>query len=112
LYSQGGFIGRDAVLAARPSDEGRRLRLLAIASSDPDPAGGESVTYNGQSIAALNSAAFSYTFDHALGLAYLPGVLDSRTEGLEIEILGIRSPARILETAPYDPTGARMRDPR
>src|SRR5258706_11312122 len=54
-------LGRDAVLAARPSDPGRRLRLLVIASSDP--AGGEAVLYNGRAIAALNSAHMIPTQD-------------------------------------------------
>ena len=50
----------------------RRLTLLAIESSDPDPVGGEPVFVGGQPVTRLNSAAFGHTVGSALGFAYLP----------------------------------------
>ena len=45
---KGAFVGRDAVLKERTEPLARRLTLLAIDSSDPDPVGGEPIFVNGQ----------------------------------------------------------------
>jgi dimethylglycine dehydrogenase len=103
------FIGRDAVLAESARAPQKKLRLLAIASEDPDPTGGEPVLRAGVPLARLTSAAFGYTVGHSLGLAYLPADIDVHTPGLEVEVLGSRLPARVLEAAPYDPSGERLR---
>ena len=106
---KGDFVGRDAVLAQSAIGPSRKLRLLAIQSEDPDPAGGEPVLRAGVPIARLTSAAFGFTVGHSLGLAYLPADLDINPVDLEVEVLGCRLPARVLEGAPYDPSGARLR---
>jgi dimethylglycine dehydrogenase len=105
---KGEFVGREAVMSQMQSPA-RRLRLLAIDSRDPDPAGGEPVSIAGQPVGRLSSAAYGHTCEGALGLTYLAADLDHNTQGLEVEMLGCRSAARILETIPYDPSGSRMR---
>jgi dimethylglycine dehydrogenase len=106
---KGDFVGRDAALAQAAIGPSKKLRLLAIRSEDPDPAGGEPVLRAGVPIARLTSAAFGFTVGHSLGLAYLPADLDINPADLEVEVLGCRLPARVLERAPYDPSGARLR---
>lgn len=103
------FIGRGAALSQSAVAPQRRLRLLAIESKDPDPVGGEPVLREGVPLARLTSAAFGYTVGHSLGLAYLPADIDGSTAGLEVEVLGERLPARVLERPPYDPAGERLR---
>jgi dimethylglycine dehydrogenase len=102
------FIGRDAALAQRRTDPELRLTVLKIDSVAIDPAGGEAVFSGGLPIARLTSGAHSYTYDHGLGLAYLPSRV-ARGDVLEVEILGDRYPAIPLSTAPYDPTGLKLR---
>jgi len=107
---KGPFVGRNAVLQERTQPLGRRLTLLAIDSSDPDPVGGEPVFINGQPIARLTSAAFGNTVGHALGFAYLPPDLDARsTADMHVQVLSQRLPARILREPPYDPRGLKLR---
>lgn len=103
------FIGRDAALTQLAAAPRRKLRLLAIASPDPDPVGGEPVLCDGRAVTRLTSAAFGHTVGHALGLAYLPAEIDTVTKQLEVEILGVRVHARALEMPPYDPDGHRLR---
>lgn len=103
------FVGRDAVLHEHAQPVVRRLTLLAIDSSDPDPVGGEPVFVNDQPIARLTSAAFSHTFGHALGFAYLPTALDVGSADIAVQVLSQRLPARILPEPPYDPRGLRLR---
>jgi dimethylglycine dehydrogenase len=107
---KGPFVGRDAVLQERTQPLGRRLTLLAIDSSDPDPVGGEPVFINGQPIARLTSAGFGNTVGHALGFAYLPPDLDARsTADMHVQVLSQRLSARILREPPYDPQGLKLR---
>jgi dimethylglycine dehydrogenase len=107
---KGPFVGRDAVLQERMHPLSRRLTLLAIDSSDPDPVGGEPVFINGQPIARLTSAAFGNTVGYALGFAYLPPDLDAQpTADMHVQVLSQRLAARILREPPYDPQGLRLR---
>ena len=71
--------------------------------------GGEPVLHAGIPIARLTSAAFGYSVGYSLGLAYLPADVDIHTSNLEVEVLGARLPARVLEQPPYDPMGERLR---
>ncbi len=103
------FIGREAVLAQIAGSVARKLRVLAIESTDPDPVGGEPVVRSGAFVGRLTSAAFGHTVGYSLGLAYLPADITSRDEGIEVELLGSRLQARVLEQPPIDPVGMRLR---
>jgi dimethylglycine dehydrogenase len=103
------FVGRQAVLEQLKQPPSRTLRLLRIDSADPDPVGGEPVLHRGEALARLTSAAYAYTFGHSLGFAYLPAAIDSNAKGLEVELLGSRVPAMVLDAPLYDPSGKRIR---
>jgi dimethylglycine dehydrogenase len=105
---KGPFVGREAVIAARRCAAKRRLALLAIDSSDPDPVGGEPVFLAGEPVARLTSAAFVPGIGKALGFAYLPTELEPDAD-LSVQVLSLRLTARALAAAPYDPLGARLR---
>ena len=103
------FIGLEAVRAQEGVAPQRQLRLLAIDSVNPDPGGGEPVLCDGDAVARLTSAAFGYTVNQSLGFAYLPAQIGPSDTGLEVEMCGSRVRARVLESAPYDVAGARLR---
>jgi dimethylglycine dehydrogenase len=105
---KGPFIGREAVIEARTRPPKRRLTLLAIDSSDPDPVGGEPVFLNGEPAARLTSAAFAPGVGRALGFAYLPTGHEPGAAA-EVQVLSQRLRAHILMEPPYDPRGARLR---
>ena len=104
------FIGREALTQQLAAPVTRKLRLLAIDSKDPDPVGGEPVVRGGAPLARLTSAAFGHTVGYSLGLAYLPAEIDARSPDIEVEILGCRVGARVLEEPPWDAAGKRLRD--
>ena len=103
------FIGLEAARAQAGAPPQRQLRLLAIDSVNPDPGGGEPVLCDGKAVARLTSAAYGYTVNHSLGFAYLPAQIEPSTTGLEVELCGSRVRARVLESAPYDAAGVRLR---
>ena len=59
----------------------------------------------------VTSGGYGHSVRLSLAQGYLPAALAERDEdGLfEVEILGIRRPARILVEPPFDPEGTRMR---
>ncbi len=59
----------------------------------------------------VTSGGYGHSVGLSLAQGYLPAELATRAEdGLfEVEILGVRQPARILAEAPFDPDGSRMR---
>jgi dimethylglycine dehydrogenase len=105
---KGNFVGREAVIEERSRPPKRRLTLLAIDSTDPDPVGGEPVYVNGMPVARLTSAAFAPGAGQALGFAYLPAGLEPPAD-VFVQVLSQRLPARILTEAPYDPLGTKLR---
>lgn len=105
---KGDFVGRGSVVEARGRPPKRRLTLLAVDSSDPDPVGGEPVFLDGEPVARLTSAAFVPRIGRALGFAYLPADHALRVRA-EVQVLSRRLPAQILTEPPYDPRGARLR---
>ncbi|MFO1207873.1 MAG: FAD-dependent oxidoreductase [Amaricoccus sp.] len=59
----------------------------------------------------VTSGGYGHSVGLSLAQGYLPAPLaEMETRGLfEVEILGVRRPARILAEPPFDPDGARMR---
>ena len=102
-------IGLEAARSQKEAAPQRQLRLLAIDSTNPDPGGGEPVLCEGNAVARLTSASYGYTVKHSLGFAYLPAGIGPSETGLEVELCGTRVSARVLESPPYDPAGARLR---
>jgi dimethylglycine dehydrogenase len=105
---KGPFVGREAVIEARRRPAKRRLTLLAVDSSNPDPVGGEPVFSDGEPVARLTSAAFVPHAGMALGFAYLPADLEPDVD-LRVQVLSQRLAARALAEAAYDPLGTRLR---
>ncbi|WP_299862850.1 FAD-dependent oxidoreductase [uncultured Hoeflea sp.] len=64
-----------------------------------------------QVIGWVTSGGYAHTIGTSMAQGYIPAALSSdESDGLfEIEILGIRRPARITVQAPFDPTGEKMR---
>jgi dimethylglycine dehydrogenase len=101
------FIGKEALADRMGASDRWELVLLEIETSDVDPYYAHGV-YQGEACAGIvTSAAFGHRTGKTLALAYLRD--RTAREGLEVEILGRKRPAVILETPPYDPENSRMR---
>ena len=81
----------------------------ALAEGDVDPIGNEPILSRGEVVGRLTSGGFGFHVGHAIALGYIRSDVASGSSGLEIEILGERRAARILEQAPFDPDGKRLR---
>ena len=112
LDKPGGFIGREALLAAGPP----RRRLVHLLLEDPESLlyHGETVLQSGRVVGRVTSGAYGHTLGAAVGLAAItgePAAVDEIVAGgeVEVEIAARRVPARLGASQFYDPGGARLR---
>jgi glycine cleavage system aminomethyltransferase T/glycine/D-amino acid oxidase-like deaminating enzyme len=111
----GGFIGKEALL--RQKEEGvLKHRLVQFLLLDPEPLlyGSEPIYRDGELVGYLNSGGYGHTLGGAVGLGNV-----EREEGVtadfvksgsyEIEVVGVRCPAKASLRPLYDPKGDRIR---
>ena len=115
LDKPGGFVGRDAVLAAKAGGRPTR-RLLQVLVLDPDPLmhHAEIVLRNGLDVGYVRAASYGHTLGGAVGLAMVEAnePLDSDwidAGSWEVDIAGRRYPAVASLRPMYDADSARVR---
>ncbi len=110
------FIGRDAIARQKESGAWKNKRLVQFLLQDPDIVlyHHEPVVCNGKMVGHLTSGNYGHTLGGSVGLGYVyepDGVsnnyLDSKN--FEIEVGGVRVPAKASLRAMYDPKAERMR---
>ena len=115
------FVGREALLRRR--DEGPRARFVSLVvdspkgagMGDPPPVGtalahaGDAVFLGDEQVGSVTSGGWGHRVGEHLALGFVDpdaAALDTR---LEVEILGERHGARVVEPVRYDADGGRVR---
>jgi len=102
------FTGKDALLQRMAFPDRWELVLLEVEAGDVDPYYAHGLYQGEACVGIVTSAAFGHRTGKTLALAYLRD--RTARDGLEVEILGRKRMATILERPPYDPGNLRMRD--
>jgi len=92
----GGFRGRDALVAERERGVARRLRGLAVEGRRP-PRADQAVLVDGAQAGVVTSGNFSPMLGHGIALAFLPPEVEEGDE-VAIDVRGDAVPARIVPT--------------
>jgi heterotetrameric sarcosine oxidase gamma subunit len=109
-----GFIGKDALLAAKQDPDHMRTRILQLSLEDKAPQlwGGESVLRNGVEIGEVRSAAYGHTVRAAIALCKIDA--DEKVSNdfikastFEIDVAGQKFVAVAHLRSPYDPKSER-----
>jgi glycine cleavage system aminomethyltransferase T len=111
-FDKGDFIGRDALIRQRDEGIAQTLACLTIDLDAADalfPRGGEPVWSDGELVGYLRAAHPGHAVGATIGLAYIPIALSAAGTRLEVEILGERRGAKVVDAPLYDPNGGRMR---
>ena len=104
---KGDFVGRDALIAQAAAGVPQRfVSIEALDIEDADPIGNEPLWQGERMVGRVTAGAYGHFLGRSLALAYVEAGVGSR---LEIEILGRRYPARVIEDSPHDPENARLR---
>lgn len=105
-WDKGDFVGRAAL--ADIKDRGVRQKLVCLALDDPLPVfGGEAILLDGEPVSQSTSGNFGYSVGKSLVLGYLSVGQLNQTR-FEIESLGKRSAATIIDGPAYDPKRTKI----
>ena len=114
LDKPGGFVGREATLAAKEAGTPRH-RIVSVVLGDPEPLlfHGEPVLRDGVPVGDVRSGSYGWTVGAAVGLAGVGHPEGVTREWLasgswEVDVAGTRYPATVSLRPPYDPTSARV----
>lgn len=120
------FIGKAALKEIKAKGLKRKLSYIAMHTDDVDPEGNETVWYNGkvsdnrlissvawgfcahsyyagvpgfslQVVGNTTSGAYSYCSQQSLAFAYLPLELSTLGQKVEVELLGKKYPATVIQ---------------
>ena len=109
------FIGKAAVQEEMKEGPKRRLVTFVVdvgtGADAADVIGDEPIWHNGEVVGWITSGGYAHYVKQSVALGYVPTHLSvPGTEGFEIEIIGVRRPARLQHEPLFDPAGRRMRD--
>ena len=105
----GGFIGRDAVVAARERGPERRMACLVLTDPRAVTLGSEPVRVGGEVVGRVTTGGFGFGVQRSIALAYLPVVHAEVGTTVEIEVFGDWVSAEVAAEPLRDPKGERIR---
>ncbi len=103
------FIGRAAAEAERARGPARRLCAFEVDAGDADVIAYEPIWLDGAVQGFCTSGGFSHWTRKSIALGFVPAGRPAPGLEVEIEILGERRAARLIEGPLFDPEGERMR---
>lgn len=108
--SKGEFIGRDALLSWKERGQANQFVTMEVHGvTDTDARGSEAIYHNGELVGRCTSGGYGWRLEKSLALAMVSPELSAVGQMLEIEILGVRYRATVIEESPFDPTNERLR---
>ena len=103
------YIGFEKLMAGRQSGlENILVTLEVLNTKDADPLGNNPIYCQGEVIGRSTRGGFGFRIGKSLALAMLKPELAIEGQELEIEILGERFAARVIQDSPYDPANRRL----
>ncbi|XP_036384845.1 dimethylglycine dehydrogenase, mitochondrial [Megalops cyprinoides] len=91
------FIGKKALQEIKANGLKRKLAYLTMDTEDIDPEGNETIWHKGKVVGNTTSGAYSYTTQQSLAFGYLPVELASVGQKVEVELLGRKYTAMVVQ---------------
>jgi dimethylglycine dehydrogenase len=108
--NKGDFIGRDALVEWQQKGFKNRFVTMEVHGiKDADARGNEAIWLGDEIIGRATSGGYGWRLGKSLALAMVRPDLGEIGTELEIQILGDRYKATVIEESPYDPENARLR---
>ncbi|MEM5519233.1 FAD-dependent oxidoreductase [Sulfitobacter sp. AS59] len=106
------FLNKPALLDVLQKPARERLVVLALVAeatdaSNADATGGEPIFKGGVGVGRVTSGAYGYAVGQSLALGFVKDV--KAGERVDVMVLGVPHGAVVLEHAPFDPQGVRLR---
>lgn len=107
--TKGDFIGRAALEQAAADGPSLRLLTWTVEADGADVIGDEPIWHDGEVVGWVTSGGYSHHMDQSVALGYVPAALEGSSGAFEIEIIGDRRAANLVDGCLWDPDAARMR---
>jgi 4-methylaminobutanoate oxidase (formaldehyde-forming) len=109
LDKPGGFIGADALAAAKAA--GPRKQLACVVLEDPRSValGNEPVSVDGEIVGRVTTGGYGYALEQSIAYAYLPPAAAEPGTAVSVEIFGEHVAGMVQRAPLFDPKGERIR---
>ncbi|XP_066502777.1 dimethylglycine dehydrogenase, mitochondrial [Hoplias malabaricus] len=97
LNKSADFIGKKALQEIKAQGLKRKLAYLTVYTDDIDPEGNETIWHEGKVVGNTTSGAYSYSTQQSLAFGYLPIQLATIGQKVDIELLGKKYPATVVQ---------------
>jgi 4-methylaminobutanoate oxidase (formaldehyde-forming) len=109
LDKAAGFLGREALIAARAAGPRKRLRCLVLDDPRSVCLGNEPVRVDGRVVGRVTSGGYGFAVERSIAYAYLPPDRAAVGTRGEVEVFGEWVGFEVAREPLYDPTGERLR---
>jgi glycine cleavage system aminomethyltransferase T/glycine/D-amino acid oxidase-like deaminating enzyme len=108
LHKPGGFLGREALVAAKAAGPRKRLRCLVLDDPRSVCLGNEPVRIDGRVVGRITSGGYGFSVERSIAYALLPPEvpLGSRAE---VDVFGAWIGCEVAREPLWDPDGSRIR---
>ncbi len=107
---KGEFVGRDALLRQQEAGVPHEFVTLEVHGvNDADALGNEPLYRDGKMIGRATAGAYGHHVGKSLAIGYVNAGAGGLGNGLEIEILGARYAASVIDESPYDSKNVSLR---
>lgn len=108
---KGDFLGREALLQSKAAGLKNQLVTIEVAGvDDADALGNNALLKDGEIIGRATGGGYGFRVEKSLALGMLAPRFAELGTTLEIEILGKRYAATVIEDSPFDTKNERLRD--
>jgi 4-methylaminobutanoate oxidase (formaldehyde-forming) len=109
LDKKPGFLGRDALVAARAAGPRKRLRCLVLDDPRSVCLGNEPVRVGGEIVGRVTSGGYGFAVERSIAYGYLPPDRAAIGTRGEVEVFGEWIGFEVAREPLYDPAGSRIR---
>jgi dimethylglycine dehydrogenase len=109
-WDKGDFVGSEKASVERAGPPpSHKLVTLEVDAVDADASGYEPIWREDQHIGFITSGGYGHTIGKSLAMALVSPQFAEVGTNHSVHVVGIKRPARVIASSPYDPSGQRMR---
>ncbi|MEP6066168.1 MAG: glycine cleavage T C-terminal barrel domain-containing protein, partial [Paracoccaceae bacterium] len=101
------FVGKAALKSRLNAGPNKKLVTLAIQSKQVPAHSGASVMQNEKVVGTVMSGGWGHRIDRNLAMAFVDPDTANVGTHLDLDLIGMRIPAEVIESGPFDPSNAR-----
>ncbi|MFW6373992.1 MAG: GcvT family protein [Thermodesulfobacteriota bacterium] len=103
------FIGKQGLEKQKADGPALKLVCMTVDAEDADPFGYNPIYKDGGYIGMTSSGGYGHRVEQSIGLGYIKPEHAAPGTKLEVEILGKKRPAQVVEMPLYDPKNEKMK---